>query len=149
MRAVVQRVAGAKVTVAGRTVSEIGSGLLVFVGVLQDDEPADAHYVAAKVRDLRVFEDAQGRMNRSLVETGGSALVVSQITICGDCRKGRRPSLDAAAAPDLARALYEEVVRELRQSGVEAREGAFQEHMVIELANDGPVTLLIDSKRCF
>jgi D-tyrosyl-tRNA(Tyr) deacylase len=149
MRAVVQRVRRASVTVDAAVVGEIAHGLLVFVGVANDDGPADVQYIAAKVHDLRVFEDDDGRMNRSVVETAGAVLVVSQFTLHGDCRKGRRPSFDAAAAPQLAKALYEDVVRSLRASGLTVATGIFQADMDIELVNDGPVTLLLDSRRTF
>jgi len=147
MRAVVQRVSSARVRVAGAVVGEIARGFLVLVGVAARDGPADVQYVASKVRDLRVFDDERGKMNRSLGEVGGSVLVVSQFTLQGDCRKGRRPSFDAAASPDVARALYEDVVRELRASGLVVETGSFQARMEVELVNDGPVTLLLDSSR--
>ena len=130
-------------------VGEIGRGLLVFVGVGQTDSPDDVAYIAGKVRDLRVFEDDEGRMNRSLVETGGSVLVVSQFTVYGDCRRGRRPSFDAAAAPDVARAMYDDLARSLRSGGVPVQTGEFQALMQVELVNDGPVTLLLESSRSF
>jgi D-aminoacyl-tRNA deacylase len=149
MRAVVQRVSCASVTVDGRIVGRIGSGLLAFVGVAHDDGPADVQYIAAKIRELRIFPDEQGRMNRSVVEAGGAVLVVSQFTLQADCRKGRRPSFDPAAPPPLARALYEEVIRSLRETGLTVEAGEFQAHMNVELVNDGPVTLLLDSRREF
>lgn len=149
MRAVVQRVTSARVRVGARTVGEIGHGLLVFVGVADDDEPADVQYLVSKVRDLRIFDDDAGKMNRTVLETGGGVLVVSQFTLCGDARKGRRPSFDAAAPPTLARALYEDVVRDLRASGLTVSTGEFQARMAIELVNDGPVTILLDSKKLF
>ena len=149
MRAVVQRVASARVTVAGRVVGEIGRGLLVFVGVGQADDPSDVAYIAGKVRELRVFEDDTGKMNRSLADVGGSVLVVSQFTLYGDCRRGRRPSFDAAAAPDEARALYDDVARSLRGAGLAVQTGEFQALMQVELVNDGPVTLLLESSRTF
>lgn len=149
MRAVVQRVTSARVRVGTRTVGEIGHGLLVFVGVADDDAPADVQYLVSKVRDLRIFDDDAGKMNRTVVETGGGVLVVSQFTLCGDARKGRRPSFDAAAPPALARALYEDVVRDLRASGLTVSTGEFQARMAIELVNDGPVTILLDSKKLF
>jgi D-tyrosyl-tRNA(Tyr) deacylase len=149
VRAVVQRVSFARVSVEGSVRSEIGPGLLVFVGVAGDDGPADVEYVAGKVRDLRIFPDDAGRMNRSVVDTGGAVLVVSQFTLHADCRKGRRPSLDAAAPPTLARALYEEVVRRLRDTGLVVATGVFQAQMDVELLNDGPVTMLLDSRRTF
>jgi D-aminoacyl-tRNA deacylase len=149
MRAVVQRVQRAKVTVDGAAVAEIGQGLLVLVGVANDDGPSDVEYIAAKARELRIFPDTEGRMNRSVVEDGGAVLVVSQFTLQGDCRKGRRPSFDGAAPGPLARALYEDVVRQLRESGLPVATGVFQAHMAVELVNDGPVTLLLDSRRVF
>jgi D-tyrosyl-tRNA(Tyr) deacylase len=149
MRAVVQRVRQASVTVAGTITGRIGPGLLVFVGVANEDGPTDVQYIASKVRDLRVFPDDNGRMNRSVVETGGSVLVVSQFTLQADCRKGRRPSLDGAAAPPLAQALYEDVVRCLREMGLTVETGVFQTHMDVELTNDGPVTMLLDSGKTF
>jgi len=149
MRAVVQRVSCASVTVDGRIVGRIGLGLLAFVGVAHDDGPADVQYIAAKIRELRIFPDEQGRMNRSVVEAGGAVLVVAQFTLQADCRKGRRPSFDPAAPPPLARALYEEVIRSLRETGLTVEAGEFQAHMNVELVNDGPVTLLLDSRREF
>jgi D-tyrosyl-tRNA(Tyr) deacylase len=149
MRAVVQRVKRASVSVAGAVENSIGPGLLVFVGVAADDGPEDVQYIASKVRDLRIFPDEAERMNRSVTEAGGAVLVVSQFTLQADCRQGRRPSLDAAAAPPLARPLYEDVVRRLRDSGLTVATGVFQAHMEIELVNDGPVTILLDSRKGF
>jgi D-tyrosyl-tRNA(Tyr) deacylase len=149
MRAVVQRVRSAKVTVDGEIAGEIGPGLLVFVGVANGDGPTDVEYVATKTRDLRIFPDDEGRMNRSIVEMGGSVLVVSQFTLQGDCRKGRRPSFDAAAPGPLARSLYEDVVRRLRDSGLQVFTGVFQADMDVQLVNEGPVTLLLDSRKEF
>ena len=150
MRAVVQRVRSASVVVAGETVGAIGQGLVVLVGVANEDGPADVQYIAAKVRELRVFEDEAGKMNRSVGEAGGSILVVSQFTLYGDCRKGRRPSFDTAAPPAIARALYDDLVRQLREGGaIPVETGAFQARMDVELVNDGPVTLLLDSRRLF
>ena len=149
MRAVVQRVASARVTVAGRVVGEIGRGLLVFVGVGQADGLSDVAYIAGKVREVRVFEDDTGKMNRSLADVGGSVLVISQFTLYGDCRRGRRPSFDAAAAPDEARALYDDLARLLRGAGLTVQTGEFQALMQVELVNDGPVTLLLESSRSF
>ena len=146
MRAVVQRVTSARVTVDTRVAGEIGPGLLVFIGVANEDGPADVQYIAGKVRDLRIFPDENGRMNRSVVETGGAVLVVSQFTLQGDTRRGRRPSFDAAAPPALAEALYEDVVRMLRESGMSVATGLFGAHMMVELVNDGPVTLLLESE---
>ena len=149
MRAVLQTVQRASVTVGGTAAGSIGPGLLVFVGVANTDGPADVQFIAAKVRELRIFPDEHGRMNRSVVETGGSVLVVSQFTLLADCRKGRRPSFDDAAPPALAEALYEEVVRMLRETGLTVATGVFQADMRVELVNDGPVTMLIDSQRTF
>jgi D-aminoacyl-tRNA deacylase len=149
MRAVVQRVRRASVTVAGEIAGRIGPGLLVFVGVGSGDGPADVEYIAAKTRDLRIFPDDEGRMNRSVADAGGAVLVVSQFTLHADCRKGRRPSFDAAAPGPLAKALYEEVVQRLRQIGLDVATGVFQAHMDVELVNDGPVTLLLDSRKEF
>ena len=149
MRAVVQRVVSAGVTVDGRSLGRIGPGLLVFLGVARNDGPADVDYIAAKIREMRIFPDDAGRMNRSVTDTGGSVLLVSQFTLQGDCRKGRRPSFDEAATPALAEALYEDVVRLLRESGLTVGTGEFQAHMAVELVNDGPVTMLLDSRRLF
>ncbi len=137
----------ARVRVDGRTVGEIGRGLLVFAGVEKGDGPDDIKYVAGKVSGLRIFEDDAGKMNVSLGEAGGSVLVVSQFTLCGDCRKGRRPSFDDAEAPASARPIYEALVRELRALNITVETGEFQAHMEVELANDGPVTILLDSRR--
>lgn len=149
MRAVVQRVRRASVTVDGQVVGAIGSGLLVLLGVGRDDAEGDAAYVAGKIHDLRLFADAEGRMNRSVAEVGGAVLVVSQFTLLGDCRRGRRPSYGAAAPPDRARALYEALVARLRSAGLPVRTGEFQALMDVELVNDGPVTVLLDSGRAF
>lgn len=147
MRAVVQRVRSASVRVEGQLVGQIGPGLLAFVGVANDDGPADVQYIAAKIRDLRIFPDEDGKMNRSVGESGGSVLVVSQFTLQADCRKGRRPSFDAAAGPALAQPLYEDVVRQLKEAGLTVATGTFQAHMDVELVNDGPVTMLLDSRK--
>ena len=137
----------ARVRVDGRTVGEIGRGLLVFAGVEKGDGPDDIKYVAGKVSGLRIFEDDAGKMNRSLEEAAGAVLVVSQFTLCGDCRKGRRPSFDDAEAPASARPIYEALVGELRALNLNVETGEFQAHMEVELANDGPVTILLDSRR--
>ena len=147
MRSLAQRVSSAAVAVAGETVGRIGPGLLVFVGVADGDGPADVEYTATKIREMRVFGDAEGRMNRSVVETGGAILVVSQFTLLGDLRKGRRPAFDAAAAPEVARTCYEELVTHLRVQGLQVETGVFQAHMDVTLVNDGPVSLLLDSRR--
>jgi D-tyrosyl-tRNA(Tyr) deacylase len=149
MRAVVQRVSRAKVTVAGEVTGEIGHGLMVLLGVADDDGQEDAGYLAEKLVGLRIFSDEEGKMNRSLVEVGGAMLVVSQFTLFGDCRKGRRPSFIKAARPEEAVALYKAFVAEVRGRGITVATGRFQEHMDVELVNDGPVTLLIDSRKEF
>ena len=136
--------------VGDRVTGEIARGLLVLLGVAKGDGPEDVRYVAGKIRDARIFEGEGGKpMDRSLVETGGAVLVVSQFTLYGDMRKGRRPSFDAAAAPDTARSLYEDLVRELRAVPLPVATGEFQAMMRVELVNDGPVTILIDSARQF
>jgi D-tyrosyl-tRNA(Tyr) deacylase len=147
VRLVIQRVSSARVRVGERIVSEIGKGLLVFAGVEKTDGPDDVADVAGKVRDLRIFEDADGKMNLPVGDAGGAVLVVSQFTLCGDCRRGRRPSFDAAAAPDAARPIYEALVRTLRTFPLTVETGEFQAHMHVEMVNDGPVTILLDSQR--
>ena len=147
MRAVLQRVTGARVTVDDRLVGEIGRGLVAFVGVEDGDAARDVEFVARKIRDLRIFGDEHGRMNLSVVDIGGAVLVVSQFTLLGECRKGRRPSFDAAAPPEAARARYEEIVAVLRRDGLTVATGEFQAMMRVELVNDGPVTLWLDSRR--
>ena len=154
MRAVVQRVSRARVSVRDRIIAEISDGLLVFVGVEKGDTDADLEYVTSKICELRIFEDAgdaQGRkrMNRSVSDVGGSVLVVSQFTLTGDVRRGRRPSFDDAAPPEIARALYERVVEKLRAARLPVATGEFQAMMQVELINDGPVTILLDSRRRF
>lgn len=149
MRAVVQRVSRASVTVEGNTVGAIEAGLLVFLGVAEGDGPADIEYVTSKVAGLRVFRDDEGRMNRSVVEMRGAVLVVSQFTLLGDVRRGRRPAFDGAAPPSSARAMYEAVITRLRETGLTVASGQFQADMQVALVNDGPVTILIDSRRTF
>ena len=149
MRAVVQRVSSAKVTVGDRTTGEIQSGLLVLLGVEQNDGPADVQYIAAKIRDLRIFADDNDKMNLSVLDKQGGVLVVSQFTLSGDARNGRRPSFATAAPPQIARALYEDVVRELTASGLRVATGEFQAMMQVALVNDGPVTILLDSRKTF
>ena len=150
MRAVVQRVTSARVRLGEQITGEIGRGLLVFVAVGQDDSEEDVKYVAAKICGIRVFEDDAGKpMDRTVVDVSGSILVVSQFTLYGDVRKGRRPSFDQAAAPQRARGLYEGLVRELRTTTVPVATGEFQAMMQVELVNDGPVTILIDSRKQF
>ena len=149
MRAVVQRVKWARVDVEGRTAGEIGPGLLVFLGVGKEDTEKDCDYLANKIAHLRIFPDDQGLMNLSLTEMEGAALVVSQFTLWGDCRKGRRPSFTRAARPEKARKLYEHVIGILRGKGLQVATGEFQEMMDVHLLNDGPVTLLLDSLKAF
>jgi len=149
VRAVLQRVARARVTVDGATVGAIGPGLLALVGVAADDGPADVVQVAAKIRDLRIFEDDQGKMNRSLGDVGGAVLAVSQFTLYGDARKGRRPSFDQAAPAEAGRLLFDALIAELRAAGVTVETGTYRAHMQVELVNDGPVTILIDSRKAF
>jgi D-tyrosyl-tRNA(Tyr) deacylase len=142
-------VSAASVAAGGETSGRIGRGLLVLVGITNDDGPADVQYIADKVRDLRVFEDDAGKMNLSLADVGGAVLAVSQFTLYGDCRKGRRPSWDAAAPAPLARALYDATVAAMRSNGLTVETGVFQARMALSLVNDGPVTLLLDSRRQF
>lgn len=154
MRAVVQRVSYAQVKVEGvenvqPLHSRIGRGLVVLVGVGVEDTEEDVEYLAAKLSGLRVFEDSNGKMNLSLEEVEGQMLLVSQFTLYGDCRKGRRPSFDQSAGAEIAQRLYDLLVESLRRKGIGVAEGKFQERMLVELANDGPVTLLLDSKRHF
>jgi D-tyrosyl-tRNA(Tyr) deacylase len=149
MRAVVQRVSRARVTVDGETTGEIGLGLLVLLGVGAGDSRAEADYLAEKTIGLRIFEDAGGRMNLSVAEVGGALLVVSQFTLYGDARRGRRPSFDAAAPPEQARELYEYFVEKVRAAGLRSETGRFQETMQVELINEGPVTILLDSAKGF
>lgn len=149
MRAVVQRVSRAKVTVNGHISGEIGLGLLVLLGVGHDDTEQDAAYLAEKIAGLRIFEDDQGKMNRSVLDVGGSVLAVSQFTLYGDVRHGKRPSFDAAAPPEKARQLYELFVERIRAAGVQCETGRFQEMMQVELVNEGPVTILLDSRKAF
>ncbi|MGD0823757.1 MAG: D-aminoacyl-tRNA deacylase [Terriglobales bacterium] len=149
MRAVVQRVRRAKVTVNGEITGEIGLGLLVLLAVGAGDTRAEADYLAEKTIGLRIFEDAGGKMNLSVGEVGGAVLVVSQFTLYGDARRGKRPSFDSAAAPDVARDLYEYFVERVRGAGLRCETGRFQETMRVELVNDGPVTILLDSAKVF
>ena len=149
MRAVVQRVSRAKVTIQGSTSGEIGLGLLVLLAVGQQDTEADVNYLAEKVAGLRIFEDEAGKMNRSVRNAGGSVLAVSQFTLYGDVRRGKRPSFDAAASPDLARRLYELFVARIQAAGLRCETGRFQEMMQVELVNEGPVTILLDSEKTF
>jgi len=149
MRAVIQRVRHARVSVDKRIVGEIGPGVLVLLGVGKGDSSEAASYLAEKTANLRIFNDGEGKMNVSLLESGGSALVVSQFTLYGDVRRGRRPGFDRAAPPAEANRLYEEYVASLKALGVPVETGVFQAHMVVELENDGPVTILLDSEKTF
>ncbi len=149
MRAVVQRVSRASVTVNNEITGQIESGFLVLLGVAEDDTQDDVIYLAQKTIGLRVFEDDDGKMNLSLADVGGKMLVVSQFTLMGDCRKGRRPSFVAAARPDRAVELYHSFVVEVRGQGIDVETGRFQDHMDVELVNDGPVTLLLESRKAF
>jgi D-tyrosyl-tRNA(Tyr) deacylase len=154
MRAVVQRVSRARVTVIDKTnrewiSGEIGMGLLVLLGVTHEDTELDANYLAEKIAGLRIFEDVDGKMNRSVDDAGGSVLVVSQFTLYGDVRRGKRPSFDAAAPPEQARRLYEFFVDRIRAAGLRCETGRFQETMQVELVNEGPVTILLDSSKEF
>jgi D-tyrosyl-tRNA(Tyr) deacylase len=145
MKLVIQRVKSASVDVNGKAVGEIGGGLLIFVGVGHDDTAADAAHLAKKTANLRVFDDDAGVMNRSVLDTGGAILAVSQFTLYGDCKKGNRPSYIAAARPEQGNALYEEYVKQLRELGPEVETGTFQAEMDVRLVNDGPVTLILES----
>ncbi|OPZ83914.1 MAG: D-tyrosyl-tRNA(Tyr) deacylase [Firmicutes bacterium ADurb.Bin419] len=149
MRAVVQRVAGSKVTVDGNLTGEINRGLNVLLGVGQDDNEKDIEYLAEKILNLRVFEDTNGKMNLSLLDVSGELLVVSQFTLYGDCRKGKRPSYDKAARPEFAEDMYNKFVDYCKQYEIKVQTGKFQAMMMVEIQNDGPVTLLIDSKKEF
>jgi D-aminoacyl-tRNA deacylase len=149
MRAVVQRVSSASVMVEGRVVGEIGRGLLVLLGVAASDTTADANYLAEKIAGLRIFEDGEGRMNLNVTDTGGAVLAVSQFTLYGDVRRGKRPSFDGAARPERARELYEHFVAQMRQRGLRCETGQFQAMMSVALVNEGPVTILLDSSKAF
>ena len=149
MRAVVQRVKSASVHVDGQLVSEITSGLLIFLGISGTDQQSDVDYLATKIANLRIFRDDELRMNQSLLDVDGQTLVVSQFTLYGDCRKGRRPSFTAAAKPEKANALYQAFMDQLSQLGIPVQAGVFQAMMDVELVNDGPVTLLLDSSKLF
>jgi D-tyrosyl-tRNA(Tyr) deacylase len=145
MRLVIQRVTRASVRIDGRLQAEVGAGLLVLVGIAATDTAVQADYLAGKLVNLRMFSDSEGRMNRSALDVGASLLLVSQFTLYGDCRKGRRPSFDAAAPPQRARELYEYLVARVREHGLVTQTGIFQAHMEVELVNEGPVTLLLES----
>src|SRR3954471_19815755 len=149
MRAVIQRVSTARVVIEGREHSRIGSGILILLGVEKDDTIGDAEMLARRIVELRIFEDDAGKMNRSVIEAGGHILAVSQFTLLGDCRRGRRPSFDPAAPPDIARELYEQFVKEIGVLGVPVSTGVFQADMNVELTNQGPVTFILDSRKRF
>jgi len=146
MRIVLQRVKSASVDVSGETVGQIGSGLLILLGIARTDSQQDADYLVEKIIHLRIFPDQAGRMNRSIMEVGGRLLVVSQFTLYGDCKRGRRPSFDEAAPPEKARELYEYFVNQLKSSNIMIETGVFQAEMEVHLVNDGPVTLILESK---
>jgi D-tyrosyl-tRNA(Tyr) deacylase len=149
MRAVIQRVSSASVAVEGQLVGEIGLGLLVLLGVSTSDAESDAEYLAEKIAGLRIFEDGDGKMNRSMADVGGAVLAVSQFTLYGDVRRGKRPSFDGAARPERARKLYEHFVAQIRQCGLRCETGRFQAMMSVSLVNQGPVTMLLDSSKLF
>src|SRR5262249_40123041 len=147
MRAVLQRVSRAKVSIAGETAGEIGTGLLVLLGVTHADTPEQAQWLAEKIASLRIFNDADGKMNRDVTEAGGSMLIVSQFTLYGDCRKGRRPSFIDAAPPPIAIPLYESFINAVKALGIPVATGRFGADMQVELVNDGPVTIIVDTKQ--
>ena len=149
MRAVIQRVSGARVIIDKQEHSRIGAGILVLLGVEKEDSPEDARMLARRIVELRIFEDDAGKMNRSISEAGGQILAVSQFTLLGDCRKGRRPSFDPAAPPDLAKPLYELFAKEIEACGVPVATGVFQSMMAVELTNQGPVTFILESRKRF
>jgi len=149
VRAVIQRVSSARVLIDGQEYSRIGAGILVLLGVEKEDNTEDAQLLARRIVELRIFEDEAGKMNRSIADEGGQILAVSQFTLLGDCRKGRRPSFDPAAPPDIARTLYEQFVKEVDRLGVPVATGVFQAMMDVELTNQGPVTFILDSRKRF
>lgn len=149
MRAVVQRVKHASVTVSGKQAGKVKNGFLVFLGVEKEDRPEDLEYMVNKITGLRAFEDENGKMNLSLKAVGGELLVVSQFTLLGDCRKGRRPSFTAAAAPAVAREMYHDFIKAMEKQDIRVSTGVFQAMMEVSLVNDGPVTFLLDSKKLF
>ena len=149
MRAVIQRISGARVIIDKQEYARIGAGILVLLGVEKEDSPEDARMLARRIVELRIFEDEAGKMNRSITEAGGQILAVSQFTLLGDCRRGRRPSFDPAAPPDLAKPLYELFVKEIEACAVQVATGVFQAMMDVELTNQGPVTFILDSRKRF
>lgn len=146
MKAVIQRVKSASVSVDGERISQIGRGLAILLGIAKGDGAKDINYLAEKISNLRIFEDDAGKMNLSVLDIGGQALVVSQFTLMADCKKGRRPGFDKAAAPELAEVLYNDFVAVLAACGVSVQTGRFQSHMLFTIENDGPVTLVLDSE---
>ncbi|MDD4160587.1 MAG: D-aminoacyl-tRNA deacylase [Synergistaceae bacterium] len=146
MKALLQRVDKASVSVDGNVTGKIGRGLCVFLGVVHEDTEKDLLWIAEKIVNLRIFEDGSGKMNRSVIDENGEILVVSQFTLCGDCKKGRRPSWTSAAEPSFANGMYEKFVKEIEKKGVRTATGVFQAYMKVEICNDGPVTLMIDSR---
>ncbi len=149
MRAVVQRVSGAEVTVNGKNTAKIGRGLVIFIGICSVDRLTDLVWMSDKIIHLRIFPDEEGKMNTSLADINGEMLIVSQFTLYGDCRKGRRPGFSGAAPPNIAEPLYEQFINEVRQRGIRVATGTFQAEMAVHLVNDGPVTLLLDSEKTF
>ncbi len=149
MRAVVQKVKEASVKVKGNVIAKVGKGILILLGIATDDSKNDCEYLANKIANLRIFPDENSLMNKSLIDINGSVLVVSQFTLLGDCRKGRRPSFSNAASPDIAKPLYEQFVEVLKEKKIHVETGIFQEMMEVYLINDGPVTLILDSKKIF
>ncbi|KDR96094.1 D-tyrosyl-tRNA(Tyr) deacylase [Peptoclostridium litorale DSM 5388] len=149
MRAVVQRVSASSVSVDNEVVGKIDKGLMVLLGVTHDDTQADVKYLVEKISNLRIFEDEQEKMNLSLLDIGGELLAISQFTLYGDCRKGRRPNFTEAAKPDMANELYEKFVSQAKDAGIKVQTGSFGAHMVVDIVNDGPVTIIIDSKKNF
>lgn len=147
MRAVVQRVSQARVAVADKIVGEIQQGLLVYLGVAQGDGAEDIKYISDKLANLRIFSDEAGKMNRSVLDIKGGILLISNFTVCGDCRKGRRPSFDQAGAPEPAQELYEQIAQDLQDRGIDTALGQFKAHMHVSSCNDGPVTVLLDSTK--
>lgn len=149
MRAVIQRVRRASVSIAGETRSTIGRGLVILLGIRRGDTETDLRWLADKIVNLRIFDDQEGKMNLSATDIDGEVLIISQFTLYGDCRKGRRPGFSAAAAPDIAEPLYNKFIHEVRNRRLRVASGTFQTHMAVELTNDGPVTLLLDSEKTF
>lgn len=146
MKALLQRVDTASVMVEGNVIGQIGKGLCIFVGVVHEDTVKDVVWLADKITCLRIFDDAEGKMNKSVIDENGEILVVSQFTLCGDCKRGRRPSWIGAAEPEYANSIYESFVNEIKSKGIKTAVGLFQAHMMVNICNDGPVTIMIDSR---